>query len=102
GAPYIEALDTRRYDFGGSVQAIIEKHYVLTARLSASMQRHDHRFGEIRERDRHEMLFGEITARGPAAHNTWVVGVATEPTAYRPRDVPRFAYTHLTPRIFVQ
>jgi outer membrane receptor for ferrienterochelin and colicins len=102
GAPYAEALDTRRSDLGGSVQFLVRNRYVLTARAAASSQNHTHQFGEIRERDRHEMLFGELTARGAAGRNTWVAGIATERDKYVPRDVSGFAYTYTTPGIFVQ
>jgi iron complex outermembrane receptor protein len=102
GSPYIEALYTRRYDFGGSYQFLIRNKYVITTRIAASSQNHDHRFGELRERDRHEMLFGEWTVRGHSGRHTWVAGAALEREAYRPRDVPRFAYTYATPGVFLQ
>ena len=34
--PYVEALNTRRYDFGGNVQWLLDKRFVLTARFTAS------------------------------------------------------------------
>jgi outer membrane receptor for ferrienterochelin and colicins len=102
GVPYIEALNTRRYDLGGSFQFLVKRRYVVTARIAASSQNHDHRFGEVRERDRDEMLFGELAIRGALGRHTWVVGAAAEREAYRPRDVPRFAYTYETPGVFVQ
>ena len=102
GAPYEEALNTRRYDVGGTVQFLIDGRYVFSARFSASAQNHDHRFGEVRERDRHDVLFGEATVRGTSGHQNWVIGVAAERDAYRPRDVPRFAYVYSTPGVFVQ
>jgi outer membrane receptor for ferrienterochelin and colicins len=102
GAPYFEALYTRRYDLGGSFQFLVRKRYVVTARIAASSQHHDHRFGEIRERDRHEMLFGEFAIRGTSGRQTWVTGIAAEREAYRPLDVPRFAYRYITPGVFVQ
>jgi iron complex outermembrane receptor protein len=102
GQPYEEGLKTQRYDIGGSYQAVIGGRYVLTARLAASLQQHDHQFGENRERDRHHMLFGELTARGNAGRQTWVIGAAAEREAYRPRDVTRFAYTYVTPALFAQ
>jgi iron complex outermembrane receptor protein len=93
GLPYQEALDTRRYDLGGSYQVLFSGKYVLTARFAASSQHHEHQFGDDRERDRHSMLFGELTARGTAGRQTWVIGSAIEHEGYRPLDVPRFAYT---------
>src|SRR5262249_50068923 len=100
--PYEEALHTRRYDFGGAYQLVINGRYVLSARLAASSQHHNHEFGEIRERDRHSMLFTELTARGTTGRHTWVIGAAAERETYRPLDVPRFSYTYVTPGIFAQ
>lgn len=102
GAPYIEALNTRRYDVGGSFQFLVAQKYVVTARFAASSQNHDHGFGEIRERDRHRMVFGELAVRGNAGRHTWVAGTAIEYEAYRPLDVPRFRYRYITPGLFVQ
>ncbi len=100
--PYIEALDTRRYDVGGNLTLPLGGRLVVTTRLAASWLRHDHRFGELRERDRHDLLFGEVAVRGVAGRHTWVAGAAVDRDAYRPRDVPRFAYLYVTPGIFVQ
>jgi outer membrane receptor for ferrienterochelin and colicins len=102
GAPYAEALNTRRFDLGSNLQYVIHKRYVVTARFAASLQNHDHRFGDVRERDRHELLFGELTARGTFRRNTWVVGLAAEREVYLPRDVPQFRYRYTTPGVFVQ
>lgn len=102
GAPYEEALNTRRYYIGGSFQTMVNGRYLIATRLSASLQNHEHRFGEIRERDRHEMLFGEVAVRGAAGRHTWVAGAAADREAYSPRDVPRFAYRYVTPGVFVQ
>jgi len=101
-SPYEEALETRRYDAGGNVQSLIGNRYVVTARAAASTQKHRHQFGEIRERDQHRMLFGEIAVRGTSGRQTWVVGTAVDDDRYQPRDVPRFAYRYTTPGVFVQ
>ncbi len=102
GAPYTEALSTRRYDAGGNLQFLVHKRYVVTARFAASLQDHDHLFGDVRERDRHELLFGELAARGTFRRNTWVAGVAAEREVYLPRDVPQFTYRYTTPGLFLQ
>lgn len=102
GAPYAEALDTRRYDAGGSIQFLAAGRYAVMLRGAASQARHEHRFGEIRERDRHEMIFGEASVRGTTGRHTWVAGAAVERDAYRPLDVGRFAYRYVTPGVFVQ
>jgi iron complex outermembrane receptor protein len=102
GEPYTEALKTRRYDFGGNLQRLIRSRYVVTARFSATEQQHRHQFGEVIERDRHELLFGEVSVKGSSGRNTWVAGAAAQRDAYRPEDVPRFAYTYAAPGVFVQ
>ena len=85
-----------------TTQWLIADRYVLATRFSASTQQHEHTFGEIRERDRHELLFGEVSLRGTSGRHTWVIGAAAERDAYRPQDVPRFAYTYITPGVFLQ
>jgi outer membrane receptor for ferrienterochelin and colicins len=102
GAPYTEALSTRRYDLGGNLEVTVHKRYVVTARFAASLQDHDHHFGGVRERDRHELLFGELTARGTFQRHTWVLGAAAEQENYLPRDVPQFTYRYTTPGVFLQ
>ena len=102
GMPYRESLETRRVDFGTLWQMLPAGRYVLTARATVVRQWHDHQFGEVRERDRHDTAFGEITLRGSSGDHTWVGGVAVEHDVYDPTDVPRFAYRYVTPGIFVQ
>jgi outer membrane receptor for ferrienterochelin and colicins len=102
GAPYVEALDTRRYDVGGTGQTLLKGRYVLTARAAAAWQQHDHTFGDIVERDRHDNLFGELAIRGASGRHTWVTGVAYERDSYDPRDVPHFRYTYDVPGVFAQ
>jgi outer membrane receptor for ferrienterochelin and colicins len=102
GTPYREALDTRRADIGAVGQVLLRQRYVLAARGAWMEQHYDHQFGEIRERDRHETAFGELTLRAPAGRHTFVAGAALERDAYRPIDVPRFEYTFMVPGVFAQ
>ena len=99
---HVEALDTRRGDGGFVAQTLLGGRYVMTARAAVAHQRHDHQFGDILERDRHTTTFGEVTVRGAAGRHTWVAGAALERDAYRPLDLPRFAYTYTVPGVFVQ
>jgi outer membrane receptor for ferrienterochelin and colicins len=100
--PYVEALETRRIDAGAVAQRLVGGSYVVTARLAVAQQRHEHQFGEVLERDRHNTAFGEVALRGTAARHTWVAGAAVEYDAYRPRDLDQFAYTFTVPGLFVQ
>jgi outer membrane receptor for ferrienterochelin and colicins len=102
GQPYIEALQTRRYDAGAVGQFLVNARYVVTARAAVARQSHDHQFGEVLERDRHDTAFGELAVRGTAGRQTWVAGLALERDAYAARDLPRFDYTFTVPGAFVQ
>ncbi len=100
--PYTESLETTRYDGGIVAQMLVGGQYVLTARSSATRQRHRHVFGDIREDDVHDTFFGEVALRGHRGAHTWVAGVAFERDAFDPRDVPAFAYTYTAPGVFAQ
>jgi outer membrane receptor for ferrienterochelin and colicins len=100
--PYVEALETKRYDAGVLAQFVINGRYVMTARTAVARQVHAHQFGEVLERDRHDTVFGEAAVRGAVGRQTWVGGVAIERNAYSARDVPRFDYTFTVPGVFAQ
>jgi iron complex outermembrane receptor protein len=102
GGPYREALDTRSIDGGAVGQVLFKQRVLLSARGAIAQQRHDHQFGEIQERDRHDTAFGETAIRGTAGRRTWVAGFAIERDAYAARDVPRFDYDFLVPGAFAQ
>lgn len=102
GQPFPEALDTRRQDAGGNMRILFADRYLLAMRFAASRQGHVHTFGEVREKDRHELLFGEASLSGSHGRNTWVAGFAAERDVYRALDLPRYSYTFVTPGVFVQ
>ena len=102
GEPYVEALETWRYDAGALGQFLVKDRYVVTGRVAVARQRHDHQFGEILEADRHDTAFGEIAVRGSAGRQTWVAGLAFERDAYTSHDVPRFDYAFTVPGMFAQ
>jgi outer membrane receptor for ferrienterochelin and colicins len=102
GGEYREALKTLRLDGGAIGQMLLRDRHVLAVRVAVNRQRHDHRFGEMRERDRHVTTFGEIALRGAAGRHTWVIGTAIERDTYAPRDVPRFSYAFTIPGVFLQ
>jgi len=102
GIARVEALDTLRIDGGFVGRTLLSGRYVATVRGAISRQRHEHRFGDVLERDRHTTMFGEVAVRGAAGRHTWVAGSAFERDTYRPRDVPGFAYTFTIPGVFLQ
>ena len=102
GQPYLEELDTRRFDVGTAGQMLIDQQYVVSARGSFARQTQDHQFGEIRERDAHDSAFAEMTVRSAVGRQTLVAGAAFERDAFSPQDVPRFGYTYTVPGLFAQ
>jgi outer membrane receptor for ferrienterochelin and colicins len=102
GHPYIEALNTRRYDIGGSADFLLARNYVIALSGAAVWQRHDHLFGDIRERDRHDSVFAEASVRHTSGRHTWVAGVGLDRDNYNPLDVSRFAYDYTIPGLFLQ
>jgi outer membrane receptor for ferrienterochelin and colicins len=102
GEPYVEALDTRRYDVGAALQTIVAGRYVANLRGSFAWLRQSHEFGATLERDAHTTGYAEATLRGSAPRQTWVVGAAIDRDAYAPQDVPQFAFTYTVPGVFAQ
>jgi outer membrane receptor for ferrienterochelin and colicins len=102
GSPYVEALDTRRIDAGMAAQTLVGSVYIVTARVSFAHAYQDHRFGDVRERDARDTVFGEVAVRRAIGRHTWVAGAALERDAFRPQDLPRFSYTHGVPGVFAQ
>ena len=101
GTAYREALGTRRQDLGALWQTVAGRSVVI-ARATLARQSHEHRFGEVLERDRHDTGFAELTVRRTAGRHTWVAGAAVEHDAYHPTDVPRFGHAFTTPGVFAQ
>jgi len=102
GGPYLEALETQRFDAGLLGQTIWAGRFVVTARAAFSRQSHEHVFGDTQEDDRHTTGFGEVAVRRTAGNHTWVAGAAIERDQYRALDLPRFDHSFTIPGIFVQ
>jgi outer membrane receptor for ferrienterochelin and colicins len=97
-----ESIDTTRGDAGVFAQRIIADRFVVTGRIAATFQRHDHVFVVNHERDRHTNVFGETAVRGAIGRHTWVAGAAFERESFDPLEVHRFNYFHRAPGVFVQ
>lgn len=102
GEPFLESLDTSRFDAGVMAQRPIGQRQVLTFRFSATRKNEQHHIGDDAEHDVQDTLFTELALRGTAPRQTWVAGVAFERSALDPRDRPTFAYTFNVPGLFVQ
>lgn len=101
GQPYLESLDTTRFD-GGLVAQTPVRGKVLTFRLSATRKTERHEFGDVPENDIQDTFFTELALRGTAPRQTWVAGLAFERSTLDPRDEPAFAYAFNVPGAFIQ
>lgn len=101
GVAYVQAVDTWRRDAGLNARRIVGTG-VLTARASASFIRHDHRFGDDRDRDHHGAQFGEVAFTRAAGAHAIVVGAAVERQRFESTALPTFGYAWTTPGVFVQ
>ena len=101
GAPFDESLRTGRFDAGSILNIPIGAN-VLSVRGSGTVQWHDHRFGRIEERDRHDTWFAEGTIRTSRGRQSGVAGVAMEHERYVGTDVARHDYRYTIPAMFVQ
>lgn len=108
GGSYAEALRTRRADVGGLARWVVPDDgrtlhgAIVTVRGSAMEQRHRHRFGEVREDDRHRTWFGEAALAVPRGAVTYVAGAAFQRDAYRNASVAGHDYAYAIPAAFVQ
>jgi iron complex outermembrane receptor protein len=95
-------MSTRRFDGGFVGQTLVNGKYLVAARGALANQRHDHQFGENRERDSHRTMFAEVTVRSSIGKHTVVVGTAIEHDGYAPTDVPQFEFKYWIPGVFGQ
>jgi iron complex outermembrane receptor protein len=113
GSAFAEALTTRRVDVGGLARWVMSDSgelagmralhgSIFTVRGSAVEQRHGHRFGVVRENDRHRTWFGEAALAVPRGRATYIAGAAYQRDSYRNSDVAGFDYGYSVPAAFVQ
>ena len=101
GGGYAEGLATTRGDLG-LVGRTLAGDWLLTVRGSAVLQDHRHRFGDLRERDRHASWFGEVSLTRQIGPAVVVVGGGVEADQYRNRTLPAFDYSFTAPGLFAQ
>ncbi|HEY8572080.1 TonB-dependent receptor plug domain-containing protein [Phenylobacterium sp.] len=102
GRPFPQAQESRRLDAGAAAELPVEGPGAVHLRASGMRQDHDHLFGDVAERDRHDTLFAEASLSGEAGATSWLGGLAIQRDAYRSKTFPAFDYTHTTPALFVQ
>jgi iron complex outermembrane receptor protein len=102
GLPFVQAQNTRRLDAGLVAETPVQGIGTAHIRASGMTQRHEHRFGEVIEDDRHGTLFGEASLSGGSERTPWVGGIAVQRDTYRSKAFPVFDYGFTVPGAFVQ
>ncbi len=102
GESFAEGLRTRRADVGVAGRLVLGARDLLSARASATEQRHAHQFGAIGEHDVHRTGFLELSIAAPRGPATFVGGAAVQSERYRNADVAAFGYAFNVPALFAQ
>ena len=102
GTPYAESLETGRIDGGLSARTLLSGRRAVSVRASASLQRHDHRFGLVSEEDEHRTGFAEVALSGQDGAHLWVAGVAIHHDSYEHESLLAFSFDYTVPALFVQ
>lgn len=113
GTAYGESLSTRRADVGALARFVGSDAHplfgtdalrsaILTLRGSGVEQRHSHRFGTVREDDRHRTWFGEAALAVPRGPFTYIVGGVLQQETYTASNVDGFDYAYTIPAAFAQ
>ena len=100
GAPFPQDQDTRRVDAGLVYERRTGDWGFAQLRASGVRLDHDHVFGDLLEKDRHETLLAEASLSAEALDTSWVGGVAFQADDYASEAFPVFDYTYEAPAVF--
>lgn len=101
GKSFNESINTRRVDAGFSGKKFVSGR-ILSARVSGSVQNHDHLFGGVAQTDQHATAFTEVSIAGQNGRHLWVLGAAVQHDEYENTELPGFSFGYTVPAIFVQ
>lgn len=102
GAPFAEALHTKRGDAGMVLTLKTDSANVVSARWAANVTEHDRVYGPLRTLDRNTSGLGEVTLQGAAGIHNWLVGAALQYEALHVDDLPGVSYSYVVPGLFAQ
>ncbi len=100
--PFVEAIDTTRFDAGLVGEAPLADAVTLHARGSLMRQTHRHQFGDVIEEDRHETSFGELSLSGRDRGLDWLAGAAVQHDGYHSEQFSNFDYDFVVSGLFGQ
>jgi len=102
GQPFAQNQDTDRFDAGLVIERPVGDWGVAQVRASAVRQSHDHRFGDLLEKDQHQTVLTEVSLAGESMGTSWVGGIAYQADDYESETFPDFDYTYDAPAMFAQ
>jgi len=102
GMSFQQNQDTRRYDAGLVFDRPVANWGFAQLRASGTRQSHDHRFGELIEKDEHKTLLVETSLAGDTATTSWVGGLAYQVDDYDAETFSGFNYSYKSPAVFAQ
>jgi len=102
GQPFPQEQGTDRVDAGLVFEQALGNGALAQLRASGVRQSHEHRFGALLEKDRHQTLFTEASLAAETMGMSWVGGVAWQVDDYDAATFPVFDYRYEAPAIFLQ
>lgn len=102
GTAFPQDQKTQRLDGGLVAKLPLAGIGTAHLRASAMTQDHTHRFGGVREDDRHTTLFAEASLSGQVGATNWLAGLVAQSDDFKSETFPAFDYTHTVPAAFVQ
>jgi iron complex outermembrane receptor protein len=100
--PFIEALDTERFDAGLNGRWPLEGERTLAIRASATDRDVDQRFGDVLQPSQFATSLVEASVDGNAGEHGWVVGLAFQSDRYRNDSLPQFDFSYGVAGLFAQ
>ena len=100
GNPFTQDQDTDRVDGGFVLRHPIHDRLSAQVRASAVRQAHDHVFGTLKEKDRHQTILTEASLSGDLATASWVGGVAFQVDEYDSEAFAIHDYSYESPAVF--
>lgn len=102
GSTFRDDARTRRADLGTVGRIRLDSGSVLTLRGSTTQEWRTRWYGDVRERDRRNALFGEAAVTVTRGTHVLVAGAAVERDKYTAHEAPRHDYSYAAPGVFVE
>ncbi|MGH7617267.1 MAG: TonB-dependent receptor plug domain-containing protein, partial [Gemmatimonadaceae bacterium] len=99
---FSDDADTRRGDAGTIGRIELDTNTLLTARASMTREWRTRWFGDRRERDRRNEIFGDVSLTKSVGENVMIGGVALDRDQYAALDTRGDDYRYTTPALYAE